>query len=400
MSPLYINVMTRSFFTATEDEIKKGRTTDIYFARTLQILRQKNISRNVVADVTCGGIPNHWPYGILSGTDDVAHLFEGIPVTVYSLKEGTFFRPKDEKGVRTPVMFIEGDYAHFCVYETPLLGFICQASGITTASARIKKVAGDKTVLSFGERRMHPSISPMISRAAYIGGFDGVSTVLSAEMLTISPSGTMPHSLIIVMQDHKKAWCAFDEVVDKTVKRIALCDTYLDEKMESVMAAEAVEDLFGVRLDTPGSRRGNFREIIQEVRWELDIRGYKDVKIFVSGGLTEESVQELATYVDGFGVGTSISNARTIDFALDIVEMEGNPVAKRGKFSGKKQIYRCPECLRDEIVLWDAKVPQCHGEMEPLLQPLVDNGKIVQKAESAARTREYVLEQVKRLDLW
>lgn len=389
----------KTFFVATDEEIKKGKTTDIYFERTVQILQQKKISKNVVAEVTCGSIPNHWPWGILLGTDDVANLFEGIPVNVYSLQEGTVFRAKDEKGVRTPVMVIEGDYTTFCVYETPLLGFICQASGIATAAARVKKVAGEKTVLSFGARRMHPVITPMISRACYIGGFDGVSAVISAEMLNIPPTGTMPHALVIVMQDHKKAWQAFDEIVDKTVKRVALCDTYLDEKTESLMASEAVKDLFGVRLDTPGSRKGNFKEIIQEIRWELDLRGYQHVKIFVSGGLTEETVQELKPFVDGFGVGTYVSNGRTIDFSMDIVEMEGEPAAKRGKFSGKKQIYRCPECLRDVVTPWDSDAPECHGTMEPLLHLLVENGKIVQRL-SAAKTREYVLNQVEKLDLW
>ncbi len=391
--------MSTTFFVATEEEIKKGRTTDIYFERTLQVLKEKNVRKKVVAEVTCGGIPNHWPWGIFSGTEDAAHLFEGIPVNVYSLREGTFFRAKDEKGVRTPVMFVEGDYTSFCLYETPLLGFICQASGIATAATRIKKIAGEKTVLSFGDRRMHPLISPMISRACYIGGFDGVSTVLSAEMLGIPPTGTMPHALIIVMEDHRRAWQSFDEVVDRTVNRVALCDTYLDEKMETIMAAEAVKDLYGVRLDTPGSRRGNFLEIIQEVRWELDLRGYQNVKIFVSGGLDEQSVQELSPFVDGFGVGTHVSNGRTIDFALDIVEMETRPVAKRGKFSGKKQVYRCPECTRDMILPWGSDIPVCHGTMEPLLHPLVENGKIVQKFEKATTIREYVLEQTKRLDL-
>ena len=392
--------MNKQFFTATDEEIKKGLTTDIYFERTVQILTRKKILKNVVAEVTCGGIPNKWPWGILLGVEDVACLFKDIPVNVYSLKEGTFFRSKDEKGVRTPVMFIEGDYATFCVYETPLLGFICQASGIATAAARVKKVAGDTTVLSFGARRIHPSITPMISRACFIGGFDGVSAVISADMLNIPATGTMPHALVIVMEDHKEAWQAFDEVIDKTVKRVALCDTYLDEKTETLMASEAVEDLYGVRLDTPGSRRGNFKEIIQEIRWELDLRGYNHVKIFVSGGLTEETVSELKPYVDGFGVGTYVSNGRTIDFSMDIVEMEGNPVAKRGKFSGKKQVYRCPECLRDIVTPWGSDTPVCHGEMEPLLHLLVKNGKIVQKPFQSDKIREYVLNQVRRLDLW
>jgi nicotinate phosphoribosyltransferase len=391
--------MKRRFFVATEDEIKNGMTTDIYFKRTVQILQEKGISRNVTAEVTCGGIPHAWPWGMLVGTGDVANLFEGIPVSVYSLREGTFFRPRDEQGVRTPVMMVEGNYSDFCIYETPLLGFICQASGIATAAARIKKVAGSKSVLSFGARRMHPVITPMISRACYIAGFDGISAVISAQMLHISPTGTMPHSLIILMQDHAAAWTAFDEIIDNTVHRVALCDTYLDEKTESILACESVKNLFGVRLDTPGSRRGNFKEIIQEVRWELDVRGFKDIKIFISGGLTEESVHELKPYVDGFGVGTYVSNGRTIDFSMDIVQVDDILAAKRGKFSGKKQVYRCMECLRDVIVPWDANIPQCHGPMEPLLQPLVENGTVIGDKKSPREIREYVLDQMESLPL-
>jgi len=123
----------------------------------------------------------------------------------------------------------------------------------------------------------------------------------------------MPHALIITVGDQVKAWRYFNEVVEKDVPRIALVDTYCDEKQEAVLAAEAIENLYGVRLDTPSSRRGNMKRILEEVRWELDVRGYKHVKIFISGGVKEENIRELSL-ADGFGVGTSISAAATIDF--------------------------------------------------------------------------------------
>jgi len=157
----------------------------------------------------------------------------------------------------------------------------------------------------------------------------------------------------------------------KDVPRIALVDTYFDEKTESIMAAEALKDhLDGVRLDTPGSRRGDFPEIIREVRWELDARGYKDVKIYVSGGLDDESVKILGEAgADGFGVGTSVSNAPTIDFALDITEAEGKLVAKRGKLGGRKKVWRCPNCLIDIVSrIGESQpiCPKCSGEMKPI----------------------------------
>ena len=38
--------------------------------------------------------------------------------------------------------------------------------------------------------------------------------------------------------------------------------------------------------------------------------------------------------VDGFGVGSYISGARPIDFTADLHEIEGKPIAKRGRLPG------------------------------------------------------------------
>src|SRR5438132_5138916 len=214
----------------------------------------------------------------------------------------------------------------------------------------------------------------MIDRSCYIGGFDEVSSILGARMLEKDPAGTMPHSLIISMGDQVKTWKSFNKHMPKKVPRIALVDTYYDEKPESIMAAEALgKDLYGVRLDTPSSRRGNLTEIIREVRWELDSRGYNHVKIFVSGGLNDDAIAQLSLAgVDGFGVGTSVSNAPRIDFALDIVEADGKPVAKRGKLGGRKTVWRCDECLREKITgltVGAPKCPNCGGPMGKLLAP-------------------------------
>jgi len=285
-----------------------------------------------------------------------------------------------------------------------MLGLICQASGAASRAARIKRVAGEKAVVAFGIRRMHPALSPMLDRAAYIGGFDGVSSLKGAEIIGEKPMGTMPHALMILFGDQVKAWRAFDEIISPDVPRVALVDTYYDEKIESIMAAEALKDrLYGVRLDTPGSRKGNFVEIIREVRWELDVRGYKNVKIFVSGGLDEETVKVLGEAgAEAFGVGTAVSNAPTVNFAMDIIGLEGRLVAKRGKLGGKKQVWRCPECLVDTVLPFDSskpECPECGGETEPMLKALIEKGKIVAELPKPKKIRQYVLEQTKKLSI-
>ena len=398
--------MNKRFYIASEEELKRGEVTDIYFKRTKEILKKKGKDAKVVAEISCGSLPRDWKWGVLAGVEEVAKLLEGYDVNVDSLAEGTIFRSKDLlAGMRMPVINISGYYSEFCELETEILGFICQASGIATSAARLRKIVGkEKMLLSFGIRRMHPAIAPMIDRSCYIAGFDGISCVLSAEMLNLEPIGTMPHSLIILFQDQVSAWKAFDEIMPKIVKRIALVDTYYDEKIEAVKAAENLAELDGVRLDTPSSRRGNFRDIIREVRWELDIRNYKDIKIFVSGGINEETLLKLKdSEVDGFGVGTYVSNAPTIDFSMNIVEIDGKPVAKRGIFSLEKQVYRCPNCFEDVII--PAKIKEkptckrCKREMEPLLKPLIRNGKLATKLPSLQEIRAYVLEQLEKFEI-
>ena len=391
------------FHIAPDKEIKSGRTTDVYFIRTEQILKAKGLDKvEVLAEITTNKLPKNWPWAVLCGIEEETHLFEGYPITVNAMPEGTIFRHKDYHGIRVPVMIIEGPYASFSKLETPLLGLICQTSGIATAAARIKKVAGDKIVLNFGARRMHPCLSPLIGRAAYIGGVDGVSSIAAAKLLGIEAMGTMPHALIIVLGNQVKAWKAFNEVMPEDIPRVALVDTYYDEKIEAVAAAEALKGrLWGVRLDTPSSRKGDFAEIVREVRWELNIRGYKDVKIFVSGGLNEESVRTLSEAgADGFGVGTSVSNPPVVDFAMDIVEIKGKPVAKRGKLGGKKQVWRCPACLVDIVLPFkdpQPKCPKCGDETQQMLKPLIENGKIVAKLPKPREIRQYVLKQLEQL---
>ncbi|BAA30990.1 392aa long hypothetical protein [Pyrococcus horikoshii OT3] len=386
----------KRFYIASEEEIKTGKTTDIYFLRTRKILETKNIRKKVLADVTTTSLPENWKWGVLVGVEEVAKLLEGIPVNVYAMPEGTIFHPYE------PVLQIEGDYADFGIYETALLGMLSQASGIATAALRIKIAAKFKPVYSFGIRHMHPAIAPMIDRAAFIGGCDGVSGVLGAEMMGEKAVGTMPHALIITVGDQVKAWKYFDEVIEKEVPRIALVDTFYDEKIEAVMAAEALgKKLSAVRLDTPSSRRGNFRRIIEEVKWELKIRGYDWVKILISGGLDEEKIKEIVDVADAFGVGSAIASAKPIDFALDIVEVEGKPIAKRGKLSGRKQVYRC-ENGHYHVVPADKKLercPVCNAKVEPLLKPIIENGEIVVEFPKARDIREYVLEQAKKFNL-
>jgi nicotinate phosphoribosyltransferase len=61
-----------------------------------------------------------------------------------------------------------------------------------------------------------------------------------------------------------KATKAFDEVIEPTVKRVSLIDTFNDEKIGAVnVAGDLGDKVYAVRLDTPRSRRGDFLEIMR-----------------------------------------------------------------------------------------------------------------------------------------
>lgn len=383
------------FHIATESEIKKGKASDVYFSRVVEALKSAKLDKRVKAEIRTNSLPLEWQWAVLAGVEEAAHFLEGLKVSVSSMEEGTIFE------AMTPVLLIEGNYLEFAAAETPLLGFLCQASGIATKAARYRKAAGERQIVSFGARRMHPAIAPMIERSAFIGGCDGVAGIKSAELINEAPVGTMPHSLVLLTGDVTEAFKLLDSTAPPEVKRVAIIDTFADEKFEAVRIARAAgEKLFAVRLDTPISRRGDMKQILEEVRWELDLRGFSNVKLFVSGGIDEDEVERLNPVADAYGIGTLLSNAPTINFSLDIVEIEGEPVAKRGKESGAKRVLRCEACHKTTIIPLEREKTKCKcgGSLSSLLKPLVENGKIVRKLPPAQSIRQSVLKQLERLE--
>jgi nicotinate phosphoribosyltransferase len=383
------------FLTAGPRDILDGKITDVYFERTLEILKARNINPVVKAEFTAKSLPEGRTWALFTGLGEAVELMAGLGIKVRAMREGSVFHPFE------PVMEIEGRYQDFCVYETALLGLICQASGVSTKAARMKKLAGDRLVISFGARRMHPVLAPMIERNAYVGGCDGVAVVKSGEVIGEDPMGTMPHSLILCMGSTVEALRAYDEILDAKIGRVALVDTFQDEKFEALNAAGLLgERLSAIRFDTPPSRRGDFYRILEETRWELDSRGFGHVKFFVSGGITEEDIPVLNPLVHGYGIGTSISNAPVVDFSMDLVEVDGKPLAKRGKWSGSKQVLACEACGARKIAPDNVRddACSCGGKFSGLLVPLLDNGRLLMKRETPSAIRDFALKTVSKLE--
>ncbi len=315
----------RVMHSATHEEIVSGRTTDVYFLRTLDILSELDLAdAEVVAEI----FPRK--PGVLAGMDECLNLLKGKNLKVWALEEGETFEKKDT------VLRIEGAYKDFAIFETTLLGMLASASGWATASRRVKDACGDKFFLCFGARHVHLAVAPVMERAAVVGGAGGASCILAAKLSGIEPSGTVPHSAMLIGGDTLRVAEVYDRIADPAHNRIVLVDTYKDEVEEAIRVAEALNGkLYGIRLDTPSERGGVSEGLVKEMRAKLDLAGFEAVKIFVSGGLTPERIELLsAAGADAFGVGSYISAASPIDMTMDVKVVNGKPVAKRGRIPG------------------------------------------------------------------
>lgn len=315
----------RKFISAEHDEIAQGMTTDIYFIKTLEILRHMGLAQT---SVTAEIFARH--SGIFAGLQEAAALLAESDVEVWALPEGESFAPKEV------LMRIHGPYEEFGLFETPLLGILASSCGWATAAHEIMQAAGDSKVTVFGARHVHPAVAPVMEHAALIGGVNGASCVLGAKAAALEPVGTAPHALFLIAGDTVRGAVAYDACMPESSARLILIDTFKDEAEESLRVAEAMQGhLAGVRLDTPSERGGVSAELVREVRARLDMAGFPEVTIFVSGGLTPERLIELkAAGAAAFGVGSYISGAKPIDMTMDLKEVAGKPIAKRGRIPG------------------------------------------------------------------
>jgi nicotinate phosphoribosyltransferase len=307
-----------------------GETADVYFPRTVEILKKERVNPMATMEV----FPRR--AGILCGIEEVKALLAAVLPKgngeVWALSQAESFDTKEV------VLRIKAPYQSYGTYETAYLGILSHCSGWATAARECVHAAQGIPVISFGARHVHPSVVGIMEYSAIVGGCNGCASAAGAKLAGIKPIGTIPHALIIILGSTAKATLAFDKHMPPEVPRIALVDTFEDEVRESVTVAKALRrKLQGVRLDTPSERGRVTADLVKEVRAWLDLEGFKEVKIVVSGGIDPERIRYFIgerAPVDIFAVGSYISDARPIDFTADLHEVDGKPIAKRGRMPG------------------------------------------------------------------
>jgi nicotinate phosphoribosyltransferase len=309
--------------------VLSGDTADIYFARAQAILQREGLNPPVTMEVFSSRP------GLLCGIKEALALLASVlpdDAAIWAMEEGEDFAPKEV------VLRITAAYSPFGLYETAILGILAQSCGWATAARECVQAAAGKPVISFGARHVHPKVADVMDYAAIVGGCITGSTPAGSRLAGLAPSGTMPHAMILIFGDTVRAALAFDKWMEASVPRIVLVDTFKDEVEESIRVATAMEGkLFGVRLDTPSERGRVTPWLVKEVRAKLDLAGFPTVQIIVSGGMDPQRITEFMAAgapVDAFGVGGHIAHAAPIDFTGDLKEVDGKPVAKRGRLPG------------------------------------------------------------------
>jgi nicotinate phosphoribosyltransferase len=217
--------------------------------------------------------------------------------------------------------------------------------------------------------------------------------------------GTMAHSFIQAHDDETTAFEHFARSRPKGV--VLLIDTYDTERAAEKVAALAKRlaqegiAIRGVRLDS-----GDLGEHARRVRAILDAHGLEDITIFASGGLDEDALAAFTRAgapIDGYGIGTSLttaSDAPALDCAYKIQEYAGVPRRKRSEgkatWPGRKQVWRrstdAGRFAGDTLGLMAER-----HEGEPLLAPVMRNGRRLAAAPSLDEIRAHAADQLRRL---
>ena len=189
-------------------EILSGDSADVYFARAETILAKEGMDPLVTMEVFSRQA------GILCGVDEARNLLGHVLASaapgeaqLEALQDGDVIAPKEI------VLRIRARYRQFGLYETAFLGMLAQSTGWATAARACVEVAAPDPVISFGARHIHPDIADVLDYAAIVGGCVGASTPAGARLAGLAPTGTMPHSLVLIFGDTVEAALAFDRHV-------------------------------------------------------------------------------------------------------------------------------------------------------------------------------------------
>jgi len=331
--------------------------------------------------------------------DDFFHYLKNFRFTgdVAGVPEGAVVFAEE------PILQVTAPIAEAQIVETYLLSVVNFETLVASKAARVVRAAAGRSVLEFGTRRAQgPEAGLRAARAAYLGGCDATSNTEAGHLYNIPVAGTAAHSWTQAFDTERESFEALLDVFPET--GVLLIDTY-DDLAGAETAASLGRKFSAVRLDS-----GDLLQKSREVRSILDARGLRDVKIIASGDLNEYRIEKLVASgapIDSFGVGTDLATSRDVP-ALSVVyklvetERDGQ-VEYKAKFSeekvyypGRKQVFRFTQDGKYYHDVLARAQELCPGG-EPLLQPLMRDGRRLSPRRTAASIRESAMDSLSRL---
>jgi nicotinate phosphoribosyltransferase len=319
---------------------------------------------------------------------------------VHAMPEGTIFFADE------PILRVSASMPQAQFVETRLTNILHLQALIASKAARIMLAARGKALVDFGLRRAHGAEAGlMAARASYVAGFAGTATVLADMLFGIPIFGTMAHSFVQAYDDESKA---FEDFARSRPENLTLLiDTYDTEAAARKVVALAPKlkadgiAIRNVRLDS-----GDLIALSNSVRSILDQGGLKEVGIFVSGGLDEDSIAAMnaaGAPINGFGVGTSLttsSDVPSLDCVYKLEEYADLPRRKRsvGKstWPGRKQVWR--RYGPDGRMAGDVISVESEKQAgEPLLQLVMQNGRRIGPRPTLAESRARAAKELEAL---
>lgn len=417
--------------------------TDLYQISMAQVYYQQGKhQQKAVFDYFFRKLPFEGGYAIFAGLETILDLLEDFQFSKsdieYLQTQGLdpdfldYLKTFKFKGTLTstfegdivfptrPILQVEGNMVEAQLVETMILNVLNFQTLIATKASRIRKSAGDQTLIDFGMRRAQSTGAYFASRAAFIGGFEATSNVIAGKDFGIPISGTMAHSFV---QSYDNELTAFRDFArshpENTVLLIDTYDTLKSGLPNAITVAQEMKErgksLKGIRLDS-----GDLSYLAKQCRKALDNADLHDVKIAASNQLDEyviRSLKEQQGPIDVFGVGTNLVIGHP-DAALDgvykLAFANGKPRIKLSEniekltLPHKKQVYRIRNSkgeltgsdaitLRDETEVSQMNHPfdpskftsfsNCHAEA--LLQRVMENGRRVHKPKSVDEVKAY-----------
>ncbi|MFB0565244.1 MAG: nicotinate phosphoribosyltransferase [Candidatus Aminicenantaceae bacterium] len=321
---------------------------------------------------------------------------------VFALPEGYLFFTDE------PVLEVTSPLIEAQIIETFVINAINLQVLIATKASRCVHAAWPRKLVDFSLRRTQGKDAGLkVARASFIGGFLGTSNVLAGKMYGIPVFGTMAHSFVTSFEKEIDAFRAYAQTFPEN--SILLVDTY-DTLSGTAKAAEVGKEMMrrgdklkGVRLDS-----GDMAQLSKKVKDILKEAGLQESTIFASGGFDEYRIREVIQQggeIDSFGVGTKMgvsADAPYFDMAYKLVTYAGRPIMKLspGKVTlvGEKQVFRFTDSggmLKNDVI--GLRGDELQGG-EPLLQSVMEKGKITYKTPPLPEIQRSFLDEFSRLN--